>query len=175
VADLINEPIGADSLPRLQDDRFEPVDSNWLRVSLLGMSLFGGAVTACGVTAWLVIANRGGRDSWIPLVAAGALVALTAISALIRVVEVRHIGYQVRNHDISYRSGVLVRRVSTVPFVRVQHAQIRQGPVQRHYGIAMLEVNSAGPDLKIHGLPVDIAEQLKALMVDRAGDLSEDR
>jgi membrane protein YdbS with pleckstrin-like domain len=175
VADFVNEPIEADSLPRLHDDGFEPVDPNWLRVSLLGMGLFAAAVTACGVTASLVIANQDGQGSWIPLAIAAALVVLTAISVAIRVVEVRYIAYQVRNHDISHRRGVLVRRVSTVPFVRVQHAQIRQGPLQRRYGIAMLEVNSAGPDLKIHGLPADIAEQLKALVVERAGDLTEDQ
>lgn len=173
MADFVNEPIRADSLPRLRDDRFEPVDPNWLRVSLLGMGLFASAVTAGGVTTWLVLANRDRWGSWIPLAIAGALVVLTALSAAIRVVEVRYVAYQVRNHDISYRSGVLVRRVSTVPFARVQHAQIRQGPVQRRYGIAMLEVNSAGPDLKIHGLPADIADQLKALVVERAGDLTE--
>ena len=42
------------------------------------------------------------------------------------------------------------------------------------FGIATLEVNSAGPDLQIEGLATDTAERLKALVVERAGDLVED-
>jgi len=68
----------------------------------------------------------------------------------------------------------LTKRVSTVPFVRVQHARIRQGPVQRRFGLATLEINSAGPDLRIQGLAGDTADRLKALVVERAGDLAED-
>ena len=89
-------------------------------------------------------------------------------------IEVRHLAYQVREQDVSYRSGVLVKKVATVPFVRVQHARIRQGPLQRRFGLASVEVNSAGPDLMIKGLAADQAEQLKQLVVERAGDLEEE-
>jgi membrane protein YdbS with pleckstrin-like domain len=64
--------------------------------------------------------------------------------------------------------------VETVPFVRVQHARISQGPIERSFGLATLEVNSAGPDLHIHGLPADDAERLKIVVVERAGDLAEE-
>ena len=87
----------------------------------------------------------------------------------------RNIGYQVREHDLSYRRGVLTKTVSTVPFVRVQHARVTQGPVERAFGIAKLAVNSAGPDLHISGLSFDDAERLRAIVVERAGDLIEEQ
>lgn len=169
----MNEPVVVEALPRLDDDQFVAVDPSWLRVSLLGMAAFAAVVAGGGVVgAFLLSSNTSGRTG-VPLVIAGVLLVLTAVAAALRVIEVRHIAYQVRTHDLSYRSGVWVRRVSTVPFVRVQHARIRQGPIQRRFAIATLEVNSAGPDLKIHGLPESTAEQLKALVVERAGDLAE--
>ena len=165
----MNEPIAVSTLPRLDNDNFVSVDPNWLRVSLIGISLFAATVLAGGVVLWFLI-----EFSWVLVAAVAGLLALSALSAGARILEVRHIAYQVRDHDLSYRSGVLTKRVSTVPFVRVQHARIRQGPVERRFDLATLEVNSAGPDLQIHGLTGHDAERLKALVVERAGDLVED-
>ena len=81
--------------------------------------------------------------------------------------------WQVREHDISYRRGVLVRSVQTLPFVRVQHTRITRSLVQRRFGLSTLHVNTAGPDIAIEGLAADDAERLKALVVERAGDLDD--
>ena len=169
-AEFVNEPQLTSDLPRLSDEAFEPVDPNYLRVSLLSMGLFAGLIVVGGGVATLLVSSR----RWLPLVIMVGLLALTALTAVLRIIEVRNIGYQIRTHDLSYRRGVLVKRVSTVPFVRVQHARIQQGPVQRRFGLATLEVNSAGPDLSIDGLSSDVAERMKALVVERAGDLTED-
>ncbi len=171
VAEFTNVPIQADELPQLREQHFEAVDPKLLRVSLVGRSAFAVAVVVAGVLASLLIPSR----SWIPLAAMAFLLVVTVLSMALRTLEVRNIAYQVRTHDLSYRSGVLVKTVSTVPFVRVQHARIRQGPVQRRFGLAALEVNSAGPDLHIEGLTTATAERLKALVVERSGDLAEDQ
>lgn len=165
----MNEPIDVSMLPRLNNDDFESVDPNWLRVSLIGIALFAATVLVGGVILGFVI-----DFSWVLAGIVAGLLALSALMAAGRILEVRHIAYQVREHDLSYRSGVVTKRVATVPFVRVQHARIRQGPIERRFGLATLEVNSAGPDLRIHGLGSERAERLKALVVERAGDLSED-
>lgn len=86
----------------------------------------------------------------------------------------KNLGYQVREHDLSYRHGILVKTVETVPFVRVQHARVTQGPIQRAFGIANLAVSSAGPDLNIAGLGFEEAERLRAVVVERAGALTEE-
>lgn len=172
VTEFVNEPLRPESLPQLRSKEFIAVDRNLLRVSLLGMAIFAVLVAVAGGLGAALLQSRD-SSPWVPLGLAGAVLLLIAIAAVLRVIEVRHIAYQVRTHDLSYRSGVWVRRVSTVPFVRVQHARLRQGPIQRRFSIATLEVNSAGPDLKVHGLPAETAEQLKALVIERAGDLAE--
>ena len=91
-----------------------------------------------------------------------------------RTLEVRHIAYLVRDNDISYRSGVIGRRVETMPFVRVQHARVMRGPIDRAFGLAKLQVSTAGPNLMIPGLPATDADRIKELIVSRAGDVIED-
>jgi len=98
-----------------------------------------------------------------------AVLVLVGVLAALRVVEVRYIAYQVRTHDMSFRRGVINRRVETLPFNRVQHASINRGPLERLFGLATLRVNSAGPNLSVPGLRADDAERLKAMIVERAG------
>jgi len=170
VANFANEPLPEEALPTLDDADFVAVDRNYLRVSLLGAGLFAAIVLVAGV----VLAALVRTNSWLPLVIAAVVLLLIGLFVIARIIGVRNIAYQVRQHDLSYRRGVIVRSVSTIPFVRVQHARITRGPIERRFGLATLEINSAGPDLKIEGLAEDTAERLKMLVVERAGDLVEE-
>jgi membrane protein YdbS with pleckstrin-like domain len=165
-----NEPVDVSGLPQLAEENFVPVHPNFLRVSLIGSAIFAVIVLAIGVVVTVLVPS----NKWIPILVMAVLLAFTALSAALKVLEVRNIAYQVRQHDLSYRNGVLVKTVQTVPFVRVQHARVAQGPVQRAFGLATLAINSAGPDLNIAGLGVDDAERLRALVVERAGELVEE-
>lgn len=166
----MNEPIDVSKIPRLDEDFFLAMHPNFLRVSLIGSAIFAAVALVVGISVAFLVPSR----PWIPLLVMTVVLLLTALTAGLKVLEVRNIAYQVRDHDLSYRSGVLVKTVETVPFVRVQHARISQGPIQRSFGLATLEVNSAGPDLHIHGLPAEDADRLKVLVVERAGELAEE-
>ncbi len=166
-----NNQVDIATIPQLADDAFIPVDPNFLLVSLIGRAIFALVVLVIAGAVSVIFGDDLNR--WIVAGIAGGLLLLAIISTALKVVEVRNIAYQVREHDLSYRAGVLVRRVQTVPFVRVQHARMRQGPIQRIFGIAVLNISSAGPDMVIAGLNSDDAARLRALVVERAGDLVE--
>lgn len=73
-------------------------------------------------------------------------------------------GYALRNLDISYKKGWIFFSHITIPFARVQHSEISQGPVDRYFGLVSLQIYTAGgssSDLKIPGLPRDEAERLR--------------
>lgn len=168
VTDFSNSPVDVSGLPHLADENFVSLDRNYLRVSLIGNAIFATiAIVACAIVATRV------ERVWIPLVVLVVLLALSALSAGLRAVEVRNMGYQVRQHDISYRRGVIGRSTVTLPFVRVQHARLNRGFIERQFGLATVHVNTAGSSLTIPGLRVDDAERIKALVVERAGDLTE--
>ncbi len=166
-----NDPIDVSTIPRLRDEDFSPVDPNYLRVSLIGYVIWVVLVVAVSLAVFVALTE----NEWIPLAVMAGLLVLTALSVVGTILGVKNIGYQVREHDLSYRRGVLTKTVSTVPFVRVQHARVTQGPVERAFGIAKLAVNSAGPDLNIAGLSFEDAERLRAIVVERAGELIEEQ
>ena len=86
-------------------------------------------------------------------------------------------GYVVRDKDIIFRSGVLWRSVTAVPFNRVQHVETSNTPLDRKFGLANLQIYTAGGsagDLSISGLGADVAERLRVYVLDKVGISIED-
>jgi membrane protein YdbS with pleckstrin-like domain len=158
-----NEPIPTDHLPRLADDAFVPVDPRYLRVSLTGVALTATIVAI----ATVIIAMQIDQRVLTLLIGSGVLLLLVLV-AVVRVLEVRRLAYQLREHDLSLRSGVITQRVESLPFSRIQHVNVRRGPVERSLGLATLQVSTAGPDISIPGLAQADAERIKRLVTERA-------
>lgn len=76
---------------------------------------------------------------------AGA-VLLIAIALVIRIPQSRYNarGYQIGADRLRVVRGLLVRRDTVVPFGRVQHIDVDQGPLERFFGIATLTLHTAG-------------------------------
>ncbi|WP_226789000.1 PH domain-containing protein [Polaribacter porphyrae] len=72
--------------------------------------------------------------------------------------------YAVREKDISYTSGLFIKKMTTVPFSRIQHVEIDEKPVSRLFDLAALSVYTAGDssdDLEIKGIKKETAQQIK--------------
>ena len=76
--------------------------------------------------------------------------------------------YSVREQDISYCSGLFFKKTVTQPITRVQHVELKRGPIDRKIGLAKLQVFSAGGALhtfEIPGLKVSEAEKLRQFIL----------
>ena len=81
-------------------------------------------------------------------------------------------GYVVRDKDIVFRSGVIWRSVTAIPYNRIQHVEKSNTPLDRKFGVATLQLFTAGGsggDLKIDGLGAEVAEQLRIYILDKVG------
>jgi uncharacterized protein len=79
--------------------------------------------------------------------------------------------YQERNEDLLVARGVMVRRLSVVPYGRMQFVEVTAGPVERifHLSTVKLHTAAAASDARIPGLEVDEAARLR----DRLTELGE--
>ena len=78
-------------------------------------------------------------------------------------------GYLVREHDVVYRSGWWSRTVTAVPFSRIQHSEIQQGPMGRWLGHCTLKLYTAGAsgaNLEIPGLSMATARNIRRMLED---------
>jgi membrane protein YdbS with pleckstrin-like domain len=82
-------------------------------------------------------------------------------------------GYAERNDDLLVKHGVLFRKLSVVPYGRMQFVDVNSGPLERRVGIATVQLHTASPatDARIPGLPPDEAARLR----DRLAALGEAR
>ena len=169
-----NDPIDISSIPRLRDEDFVAVDPNYLKVRLIGhvvQTVF--LVLPTIAVSALLQRYSSNPVLWSVLAMLAFLLLRTFLSALFTVVSVKNLGYLLREHDLSHRRGAIVKSVDTVPFIRVQHVRVAQGAIDRAFGLARLEVNSAGPNLYLAGLKLDDAERLRSIVVERAGQMHE--
>lgn len=79
-------------------------------------------------------------------------------------------GYAVRELDIIYKSGLWWRKKIIIPFNRIQHCEVQQGPFSKIFGLRSLTVYTAGggnSDLSVAGLPEQQAEDLKEFVLSK--------
>jgi uncharacterized protein len=81
--------------------------------------------------------------------------------------------YHEREDDLIVSRGVLVRRVSVVPYGRMQFVEITAGPFERVFRLATVQLHTAAAasDARIPGLERDEAARLR----DRLAMLGEAR
>ncbi len=72
-------------------------------------------------------------------------------------------GYAERREDLMVRRGVLIRRLSVIPYGRMQFIDVTAGPVERSLGLATLRMHTAAAasDARIPGLDQAVAAKLR--------------
>ena len=80
-------------------------------------------------------------------------------------------GYVEREQDLLVRRGVMFRRLSVVPYGRMQSVEVTAGPVERSFGLSSVRLHtaSAATDARIPGLAGPDATGLR----DRLATLGE--
>ncbi len=72
--------------------------------------------------------------------------------------------YALREYDLSFQSGWIFSKKVTQPITRIQHIELKRGPIDRKIGLATLQVFSAGGALhtfEIPGLALSKAQKLR--------------
>lgn len=84
--------------------------------------------------------------------------------------------YALREHDLNFQSGLIFRSLVSQPILRIQHIEIKRGPIERKAGLATLQVFSAGGishTFNIPGLEYENAVSLRQFILDHK-DLTAD-
>lgn len=86
------------------------------------------------------------------------------------------IKYAAREHDLNFQSGLIFRSLVSQPILRIQHIEIKRGPLERRFDLATLQVFSAGGasyTFNIPGLEYEKAISLRQFILDHK-DLATD-
>lgn len=69
--------------------------------------------------------------------------------------------YEVREHEIELQHGILIKKRTLVPMVRVQHVDTEQGPILRNYQLASIHISTAATQHTIPFLDEQEAEAMR--------------
>lgn len=118
-------------------------------------------VASIAVIAMGLVASFG--SIWGGLAGLGAVVVAAVVVDVILQRRVGAWGYQEREDDLLVRRGLLVRRLSVVPYGRMQFVDVVAGPVERSFGLATVRLHTAAAatDARIPGLEADEAARLR--------------
>lgn len=85
-------------------------------------------------------------------------------------------GYALREHDITYRSGVIFPKTTTVPFSKIQQVSISRNPVNKYFGLCSIDIVNGAQNLSalaINGLTTDQADAIKNLITQRLNSVHD--
>jgi membrane protein YdbS with pleckstrin-like domain len=123
----------------------------------------------------LIVALAGASPAGAAGIAVAAVVvAVLAIAAYGFVNRrLRAWAYAEREDDLLVRRGVMFRRLSVIPYGRMQFVDVTSGPIERSFGLATVRMHTAAAasDARIPGLPAQEAARLR----DRLTSLGEAR
>ncbi|MGC9963247.1 MAG: PH domain-containing protein [Acidimicrobiales bacterium] len=146
------------------DARESRSDETWLSPSarLLAMRrveiLVASVVVALGVLA--PVLSAGGA---VPVLVYAAIVVLCVGGEVVAGRRYRSWGYCERSRDLLVRRGVLMKRLTVVPYGRMQLVDVTAGAAERLFGLSTIKLHTAASttDARIPGLRPDEATRLR--------------
>jgi hypothetical protein len=143
------------------------VSPKLITVELIGRTTFVLVVLFGLLIGWLL------NGHWLWPAAMAVVVVFGIWRSIVTVRAVRAWGYAERDNDLLVRHGLLVRRLSIVPYARMQYVDVTAGPLERAFGLATVQLHTAAAasDARVPGLPPEEASRLR----DRLTALGEDR
>ncbi|MPZ26862.1 MAG: PH domain-containing protein [Micromonosporaceae bacterium] len=147
---------------------WRPVSRKLIAVELLGFG-FGLAFL------FLVVAIADGFGWPYPGASYAAVAAFGLLRAAAIVRAVFAWGYAERERDLLVRHGLLIRRLSIVPYARMQFVDVTAGPLERTFGLATVQLHTAAAasDARVPGLPPPEASRLRDRLTALGEDLGE--
>lgn len=168
-----NPQIEINELPSTGALDFKKLDPRYLTIKIINHFIFFTFLgTGLVLFAWL---KDGFPFNPIYLIILGAWVLFYIVSLWYMVKAFRFKGYALRNQDIIYKNGWFWSSTTTVPFNRIQHCELSQGPFEKMYNLAKLNVFTAGgqgSDLRLPGLKKEEAASIKEFLVNQINEHS---
>ncbi len=165
-----NQQIEESELPSVLDIKYRSIQKKHRTVSIIVSTILALILLAIPLTINILSGDTWFFDHIIYIV--GICCAVYGFLILLSFKGYANKGYAMRERDIIFKQGWIWRSSTIVPFNRIQHTEIDQGPIERMFGLSKLKIFTAGgssSDLKIPGLLPDTANRLKDYIQIKVG------
>jgi len=161
-----NEPLDLDQLPKHETISLHSLHASYWNVVLIKTTIVFLILAILAVLAIAYLDETAQYQSLIWSVYAFLLVVVLFISRL----AFHKNAFSFRNHDVIFRHGLIATNTMVVPYNRIQHVALHEGLIERWFGLAKVEIFTAGgtaSDLEIPGIEKSQAEDIKQLLMGK--------
>ena len=162
MSEFTNQTIDIAFLPKFEETALNPLQKDYFKVMLIQFGIVFGLLLI-GIIALYIVSNEELIQNKVIYFGIGWLVLLV-LSFLYLKISFAKKGFALREHDVIFKSGVISETTTIVTNNRVQHVALHQGMLSRYFGLASIELFTAGgsaSDLKINGLLFEDAKKIK--------------
>ncbi len=161
-----NEIIDTTQLPKFEEIQFSFLHHDYWKMTLINIAILF-LILGVGIGIFLFF-NPELQVFYIEL-ALIYFVLLTLVLFFSRI-SFRKKGFAFRNHDVLFRHGIIATNTLVIPYNRVQHVALHEGLISRFFGLAKIEIFTAGgssSDIEIPGIAKEEAENIKQLLMGK--------
>ncbi len=162
MSEFTNQTIDISTLPKFEETSLNPLQKDYFKVMLIRFGILFELLLIGIIALYMVSIEELIKDKIIYFFI-GWLVLLV-LSFLYLKISFAKKGFALREHDVIFKSGVISETTTIVTNNRVQHVALHQGMLSRYFGLASIELFTAGgsaSDLKINGLLLEDAKKVK--------------
>jgi membrane protein YdbS with pleckstrin-like domain len=161
-----NETIDTSQLPKFEQVEFSVLHPNYWKVTLITLSVF---FLIIGIGVGFLLYFNEEITPYIFQIGIGYAVLLLLVLFFSRM-SFKKKGFAFRNHDVLFRHGIIATNTLVIPYNRVQHVALHESLISRFFGLAKIEIFTAGgssSDIEIPGIAKDQAENIKQLLMGK--------
>lgn len=138
--------------------RLEPVSRKSMYI---GNAISFAIVAVIFGAIWLYVSGQSVDFAPVVKIACSAIIIITAIYSLVEPqVIYRRYRYRIDDEKVDIRKGVVYITHQMVPIERIHQVDVTEGPVNRMFGLANVQITTAGGTVEIQWLQREVAEDI---------------
>lgn len=163
-----NETIDTSQLPKFEEVTFTKLHPKYIRVVLISLVRIIAIVVLIPILLSMFKPELFSGRVWLIL---GILIPVFSIMLFVfSIIGFKKKGFAFREHDVLFRHGIIATNTIVIPYNRVQHVALHEGFISRFFGLAKIEIFTAGgssSDIEIPGIEKEQAENIKQLLMGK--------
>ncbi len=169
-AEFSNSYIQTNELPQVEELTFEPLSPKYRKTNaILNTVIFIVLATLLAFFKVQTFFDIADKPNNVITIILSMLTVFTLFSLVFQFFADACKSYSLREQDISFSSGLIFKKTVTQPILRIQHVELKQGPIDRKVNLAKIQVFSAGGAMhtfEIPGLTLSNAEAIRQFILE---------
>jgi membrane protein YdbS with pleckstrin-like domain len=163
-----NETIDTSQLPKFEEVSFSKLHPKYLKVVLVNLAIIIAVLVLAPIVLSVVKPEL--FTNKISLILGFSILLFSFLLIVFSIIGFKKKGFAFREHDVLFRFGIIATNTIVIPYNRVQHVALHEGFISRYFGLAKIEIFTAGgssSDIEIPGIEKEQAENIKQLLMGK--------